>query len=423
MKWIGAEPGARMSPFGRHGMNEQEAMADAAMPAATPEIKASAPDSVTELTPSSSPASTPEAPIFDAEAIAAMRRSLLRWYDDEHRPLPWRAEPSVYKTVVSEFMLQQTQVVAVIPFFESFIKRFSSFRELAEADESDVLMAWSGLGYYRRARNLKRVAEILVREHGGRLPRDPEALAKLPGFGAYTVGAVGSIALGLTLPLVDGNVRRVVARLGAIAGDLTRGTGRRRLWATCETLVDPARPGDFNQGLMEVGATVCLPREPLCLVCPLFEHCRGLAAGDAEAFPAPTKRPKLQRLREVAVALMRGDQVLVVRRGDGGAFAGLWELPRLDSRQIPDPDALTPERVLFDLTRVRIGRSEQVGRAVSAFTRYKIDSELYQAKAIGSQRVRRQRHVAHKWIGLSKLASLPAGKAQRRLFAMLKPLD
>jgi A/G-specific adenine glycosylase len=174
---------------------------------------------------------------------------------------------------------------------------------------------------------------------------------------------------------------------------------------------------------MELGATICLPTEPLCLVCPLYEHCRGLTTGDVEAFPAPVKRPKLQRVREVAVALMRDDQVLVVQRGEKGAFAGLWELPRLDAREFDNPDELTPEGVIFDLVRARIGRAEQVGRAVSAFTRYKIDTELYQAKALGSQRVRRQRHVAHKWVGLSKLALLPAGKAQRRLFAMLKPLD
>jgi A/G-specific adenine glycosylase len=364
------------------------------------------------MTPTAAP------PLTDAD-VAGIRRDLLRWYDDEHRPLPWRIAPSEYKTVVSEIMLQQTQVAAVVPFFETFIKRFPDFRALAGADEEDVLRAWSGLGYYRRARNLKRTAEIVVREHGGRLPRDPAALAALPGFGEYTVGAVASIALGLPTALVDGNVRRVVSRLRAMAGDLTKLPGRDALWSVCERLVDPARPGDFNQGLMELGATVCVPREPLCLVCPLYDPCLARQEGRPEAYPQPPKRPRLKRIREIAVALVRRDEVLVVQRGDDESFAGMWELPRMDSRQVLDDPELTPGRVLFDLVRVRPGKVELVGAADSTFTNHRITTELFRAKAMGSQRVRRQRHVAHKWVKLTHLADLAASKAQRRLFALL----
>jgi A/G-specific adenine glycosylase len=356
---------------------------------------------------------------FTGEQVAEIRRDLVRWYDEEHRPLPWRVKPSEYKTVVSEIMLQQTQVAAVAPFFKTFIKQFPSFAALAEATEEDVLRAWSGLGYYRRARNLKRTAEILISDHGGRLPRDPEALANLPGFGEYTVGAVGSIALGLPLPLVDGNVRRVVARLCALDGDLTKVPGRDALWAVCERLVDPDRPGDFNQGLMELGATVCVPREPLCLICPLYERCRARQEGRPEAYPQPPKRQRLKKVREVAVALMRGDQVLVVQRGDDQSFAGMWELPRMDSRQVLEDGELTPGRVLFDLVRVRPGKEELVGTAVSTFTHHKITTELYRAKAMGAQRVRRQHHIGHKWVKIGDLMDLPASKAQRRLFALL----
>lgn len=359
-------------------------------------------------------------PDFPDDAIAAIRADLLRWYDEEHRPLPWRANPSEYKTVVSEIMLQQTQVAAVLPFFAAFIKKFPSFAALADAAEEDVLKAWSGLGYYRRARNLKRTAEIVVREHGGRLPKDPKALRALPGFGEYTVGAVASIALGLRQPLVDGNVRRVIARLAALAGDLTKSPGKEKLWAICETLVDPARPGDFNQGLMELGATVCRPQEPLCLVCPLFERCRARQLGRAEAYPQPVARQRLQKVREVAVALMRGDKFLVLQRGEEQSFAGMWELPRMDSRQVLEDDALTPERVVFDLARIRPGRAELVGSAESTFTHHRISTELFRAKAMGSQRIRRQRHVAHKWVKFEELAELPSSKAQRRLYALLE---
>ncbi|MCL5271161.1 MAG: A/G-specific adenine glycosylase [bacterium] len=352
------------------------------------------------------------------ETAAAVRRLVLGWYDEEHRPLPWRTQPGEYATVVSEFMLQQTQVATVLPYYEAFMKEFPSFRRLAEASEQDVLRAWSGLGYYRRARLLKRTAEIVTRQWRGRLPRDPADLAELPGFGRYTVGAVGSIALGLALPLVDGNVRRVVGRLFALDEDLLKGAGLRRLWAICAGLVDPARPGDFNQGLMELGATVCLPREPLCLICPLYEHCQARALGFPENYPAPPPRPRLKTVREVAVALFRKDRLLVVQRGAGKAFAGLWELPRLDTREI-EADQLGPEKVLFDLLRIHATVVAPVGTADSTFTNHRIRTELFRAEDGEGQAVRRQRHVAHKWIAPGRLADLPASRAQRRLFALL----
>lgn len=351
--------------------------------------------------------------------VATLRAALLRWYDEEHRSLPWRTDPSDYATVVSEFMLQQTQVTTVIPYFESFLAQFPDFKRLAEAPEQEVLRAWSGLGYYRRARLLKRTAEILVRRHGGALPRDPKDLAALPGFGDYTVGAVGSIALGLVLPLVDGNVRRVVGRLFALKGDLTQRADKKKLWAICERLVDPLRPGDFNQGLMELGATVCFPHEPLCLVCPLYEQCQGRATGFPEAFPGAVTRPAIKQVHEVAVALMRQGKVLVLQRGEGGSFAGMWELPRLDSREVLEEAELTPGRVLFDLTRLRLGPGALLGRSESSFTHHRIRTDLYRVEDAGPLAVRRQRHLAHRWAALSTLAKLPASRAQRRLFELL----
>lgn len=357
---------------------------------------------------------------FDDTTVEHARRRLLRWYDEEHRPLPWRTNPSTWRTVVSEFMLQQTQVATALLFFEPFIEQFPSFAALAAASEEDVLRAWSGLGYYRRARMLKRAAEAVVRKHGGNLPSTREGLAALPGFGPYTVGAVGSIALNLVLPLVDGNVRRVVGRMLAMQEDLTGGAGRRRLWSACERLVDPERPGDFNQGLMELGATVCLPREPLCLVCPLYEICGARSAGMPEDFPAPAVRPQTKRVREVAVALMRKGKVLVLRRGETGAFAGMWELPRLDSRELLEAGELTPGRVLFDLVRIRPSASESVGTSRSIFTHHRITTELFRAESADSGSIRRQRHVAHKWMSPRSLESLPASRAQRKLFELIQ---
>ncbi len=351
--------------------------------------------------------------------VELLRGRLLTWYDEEHRPLPWRVEASEYRTVVSEFMLQQTQMATVLQFFEPFIERFPTFEALAAASDEEVLGAWAGMGYYRRARMLKRAAEVIARRHGGRLPTTAEELAELPGFGPYTVGAVGSIALGLALPLVDGNVRRVVGRLLALRQDLTRGAGRQRLWAACEELLDRGRPGDFNQGLMELGATVCVPRSPLCLACPLYEICRARESGMPEDFPLPAARRASIRVREVAVALMRAGRVLVLRRGEGGAFAGMWELPRMDSREVTEADELKPVRVLMEVVRVRAGGGELLGQADSIFTHHRIRSELYRVEAPEGAMVRRQRHVSHRWVAPRTLGSLPASRAQQRLFALL----
>ncbi|HOE97559.1 MAG TPA: A/G-specific adenine glycosylase [Candidatus Sumerlaeota bacterium] len=356
------------------------------------------------------------------EAVAAIRQRILRWFDEEHRDLPWRSRRSEYGTVVSEFMLQQTQVATVVPYFNAFLEQFPSFEALAEASEEDVLRAWSGLGYYRRARMLKRVAESVVRRHGGKLPRTREELAELPGFGEYTVGAVGSIALGLPLPLVDGNVRRVIGRLFALEEDLTRAVGRKKLWALSRALVDPVRPGDFNEGLMELGATVCVPREPLCLVCPLFESCAARASGLPEAYPRPTPGMRIRQVREVAVVLVRKGRVLALQRGETGAFAGMWELPRLDSREIGIPENLTPDTVLFELARLRIGQAapEFLGSTRSTFTHHVITTELYRVELAAERGpVRRQHHVAHRWLVPRSLHELPASRSQHKLFELV----
>lgn len=267
----------------------------------------------------------PDSPLPPSE-VAGFRRRLLAWFDVRARDLPWREDADPYRVWVSEVMLQQTRVESAIPYYQRWMERFPSVERLAAAPEEAVLGAWAGLGYYSRARNLHRAARVVRERHGGIVPSDPEALRALPGVGEYTVGAVASIAFGLPLPAVDGNVRRVLARL-ADAPDPSPAALRR--WAG--GLVDPERPGDFNQALMELGATLCTPRSPACGECPVAAPCRARAAGTQGERPVPRRKgPVAERAWGVAVLVAGAGgaaRVLLRRRPPEGLLGGMWEFP------------------------------------------------------------------------------------------------
>ena len=261
---------------------------------------------------------------------ATLRHALLRWYDAQARALPWRRSRDAYAIWVSEVMLQQTQVAVVLKYWAPFLSHFPTLQALAEAPLDAVLSAWRGLGYYARARNLHRAAQAVVKLHAGRLPASAQALAALPGFGRYTVGAVASIAFGLPEPVVDGNVARVLSRLYAVAGPPGEPERERALWAHASRLVQGERPGDFNQAVMELGATVCRVAQPLCLLCPVRAHCQALLQGKVDVLPPPRAAKPRQKLRlAVAVARRRG-RLLLARRPARGLFGGLWELPSVE---------------------------------------------------------------------------------------------
>jgi A/G-specific adenine glycosylase len=262
-----------------------------------------------------------------AQRRTALAGPLLAWFSRARRDLPWRIEPrDPYRTWVSEVMLQQTRVDVVVPYYLRFVARFPTLRALAKAPLDGVLAHWSGLGYYARARNLHRAAQAALREHGGALPRTSAELATLPGFGPYTAAAVASLAFGEQVALVDGNVARVLARVLRLPGDATQ--ARVAAWNAARTLLPKCRAGEFNEALMELGATVCTPRAPACGGCPLARACRSRPRGDAEDFPAPKARKERPLLRWSAVALFRGDgAVLLSRRPAGSLFEGLWDLP------------------------------------------------------------------------------------------------
>jgi A/G-specific adenine glycosylase len=267
---------------------------------------------------------------------AAIAAAVVAHYARARRDLPWRRTRDPYAIWVSEVMLQQTRVQTVIPYWERWMAKFPTVRALADAPLDDVLAAWAGLGYYSRARNLHKGAQA-VRERG--LPSKASELRDVPGIGPYTAGAIASIAFGEKAPLVDGNVARVLARVFAITDDIKSTAGGKALWLRAGQLMDalPAAhaPGALNQGLMELGATLCSPTGPRCLVCPLAKHCRAAIEGRQDELPVVAKRKSLDELpvlSRAALWLQAGDKIVLARRRAEGLFGGLWELPQGEDR-------------------------------------------------------------------------------------------
>ncbi|MBV9948638.1 MAG: A/G-specific adenine glycosylase [Myxococcales bacterium] len=263
---------------------------------------------------------------------SALKGSLLAWYRSARRDLPWRRARDPYAIWVSETMLQQTRVETVLPYYERFMRELPTLQSLAEAPEERVLALWSGLGYYRRARMLRAAAQRVASAHGGRVPSDADALRALPGVGEYTAGAIASIAFGRPAALVDGNVARVLARLFAVEDDIRGARGRAVLWEIARRLVAQGAedPGDWNQALMELGATVCTPREPRCAACPARDHCRALALGVARELPRVGPRRAPLVVRRAAVVLSSRTSVLLARRRPETLWGGLWEPPTVE---------------------------------------------------------------------------------------------
>ena len=278
-------------------------------------------------------------PLDRPERIAA---PLLAWYDKHARLLPWRAPPGAtadpYLVWLSEIMLQQTTVAAVGPYFERFLERWPDVKALAAARLEEVLTAWAGLGYYARARNLHACAKQVADELDGRFPDTEEALRALPGIGAYTAAAIAAIAFGRRTTVVDGNVERVVARLCALETPLP--AAKPALRELAETMTPDERPGDYAQAMMDLGATICLPRRPKCVLCPLREHCRGLESGLAEELPRRSPKRERPTRRGVAFWLIdREGAVLLRRRPAKGLLGGMTEVPSTDWREAPWPEA------------------------------------------------------------------------------------
>lgn len=266
--------------------------------------------------------------MWTPEQIRAVAPHLLEWYRAHRRLMPWHDDPAPYHLLVAATMLQQTQVETVLPYLQRLLQRFPSVRELAQAEEEEVLRHWAGLGYYSRARNLRSTAQQIVQEHEGIVPSDANVLRQLPGVGEYTAGAVASIACGKAEPALDANGYRILARLLAIEEDITRSAVRLRLWEACRQILPADAPGDFNQALMDLGATICTARAPRCLVCPLADVCRAFQQGRQTQLPVRPPRRTSEKVRDVCAVIEHNGRWLMVKRREGKLWRGMWEFPR-----------------------------------------------------------------------------------------------
>jgi A/G-specific adenine glycosylase len=268
--------------------------------------------------------------LLPGDTVTRIRRALQSWSRRNQRKLPWRDLDDPYRVWISEIMLQQTTVTAVIPYFERFVRRFPTVQRLAAAPEADVLKAWEGLGYYSRARNLHRAAQQVVAEHSGELPDSIEELQSLPGIGRYTAGAIASFAFGIPAPILEANTLRLYARLAGFTGNPHSSHGQRFLWEVAEQLVPARNPGAFNQALMDLGASVCRPVNPDCPRCPLKPVCRAFRDATVDEIPRPKSRPEVtSQLDACAIPeVAAGKRILLRRYTNAERWAGLWDFPR-----------------------------------------------------------------------------------------------
>lgn len=343
---------------------------------------------------------------------------ILDWYAHHGRELPWRDHPDPYVVWVSEIMLQQTRVEAVIPYFKRWMERFPNVRELAAASEQDVLSLWEGLGYYSRARNLYKAARIVVESYGGELPHDLTALRKLPGIGRYTVGAIASMAFGLDVATLDGNLRRVFARVFDVAEPADAPAGEEILWALAERHLPNGHAGDYNQALMDLGATLCLPLNPICSLCPLGDLCK------ARALDLQGQRPVLKPKAEVphhtvtAAVLQRNGKILLAKRPSNGLLGGMWEFP---GGKVEIGETL--EVCLAREIREELGAEIHVGEAFGvyrhAYTHFRITLHAFLCELTdGEPRPVEAAELA--WVVPAELGNYPMGKVDRKIARSLQ---
>jgi A/G-specific adenine glycosylase len=343
---------------------------------------------------------------------------LLNWYDHAARRLPWRGSSDPYAVWVSEIMLQQTRVETVIPYYHRWMEQFPTLRALAEAAEQDVLRCWEGLGYYSRARNFQKAARLVVEGYGGRIPQKREDLESLPGVGPYTAAAIASIAFGEDEATLDGNIRRVLARVFNMDLPARSPEGERRLWALAREHIPPGRAGDANQAWMDLGAAICTPKNPDCAACPLAELCTARALGSQNQLPVLPVKPAVPHYIVTAAVIQKDGQVLIARRPPDGLLGGLWEFPG-GKREDGESLAECLRREIREELGVTVSVGGDVGVYRHAYTHFKVTLHAFRCSLEEGEPAALHASEVN-WVRIEDLDAYPMGKIDRQISRVLQ---
>ncbi len=356
---------------------------------------------------------------LDKNRMNPIPKLLARWAKHNLRDLPWRSQPrDPYRVWVSEAMLQQTQAATVVPYFTRFIERFPDVDTLASASLDDVLKSWEGLGYYGRARNLHRAAQVVVADYGGQLPHTVKELMKLPGIGRYTAGAIASIAFGVSAPVLDGNMKRVLCRLFAIQDNPRARATEKWLWQLAESLLPPTRPGAFNEAMMELGATVCTPRSPDCGHCPLKAYCQAYKQGIVESVPVKAARKTLPHYDVTAAVIRKRGKLLITQRPLDSMLGGLWEFPGGKCRA-GETLASCLQREIKEELGITISVGGKIVTVKHAYTHFRITLHAFACRH-ASGRARKLGVADWRWVRLDELDSFAFPVTDQKIIAVLK---
>jgi A/G-specific adenine glycosylase len=345
--------------------------------------------------------------------ITPFSKNLLEWYEENARELPWRGHPDPYAVWISEIMLQQTRVETVIPYFNRWLERFPDVSKLAQAPQKEVLNNWEGLGYYARARNLHRAAQVIVKEFGGKLPKETKTLEKLPGIGRYTAAAIASIAFGQDAAALDGNIRRVLSRIFNVELPARSTEGEQLLWQLAEENIPTGRAGDYNQAIMDLGALICTPKSPDCGRCPITNLCQARALGIQESIPVKKRKTPVPHHTVTAAVIFRKGQVLIAQRPANGLLGGLWEFP--GGKTEPKEDlTVCLKREICEELGVDIEVGDPFGVYQHAYTHFKITLHAFKCLLLNGTPAALE-HNEILWTDPRELDQYPMGKVDRQI--------
>ena len=350
--------------------------------------------------------------------ISGLRRRLLAWYESNRRRLPWRGTRDPYRIWVSEAMLQQTQVNTALPYYRRFLTQFPTLRKLAAADLGDVLKCWEGLGYYARARNLHRAVGMLTACCGGRIPGRWDDFRALPGVGDYIAAAVLSIAFDRPHAVVDGNVKRVLARLLTMAAPTNQAASHKVFQAEADRLLDQHRPGDFNQAVMELGALVCTPTSPNCPICPLIRFCAAHRGGTVARYPRRVASRPVPEVQIAVGVVFKNGRVLITRRPEQGLLGGLWEFPGGKLRKDESPAAACVREIKEEVN-LDVDIEEPLAQVRHAYSHFRIHMHVFRCRFTAG-RVRRNGPTDHRWVRIADIDRFAFPRANHKFIPILK---